>query len=65
MFYGLGEEIIIEVSGLFEELERSENVRNELARKLGKVLVEFFPAALVECFVQSFNPSQGFWSSSS
>jgi hypothetical protein len=61
MKYGLGTEIIIEVSGLFEKPERTTGVRNRLAEGLGKTLKEHFPEAMVECFVFPFDPAQGFW----
>lgn len=63
MLYGLGTEIIIEVTGLFEKPERTYNVRQRLAKDLGEAIYKFFPEALVECFISSFNPDQGFWSS--
>ena len=61
MAYGLGTEIIIEVMGLFEKPERTDEVRNRLARSLGIAVRKLFPLARVQCFVYSFNPSQGFW----
>lgn len=64
MKYGLGSEIVIEVTGLFEKPERTDEVRERLARYLVLSVQELFPETeLVECFVYSFNPSQGFWSS--
>lgn len=61
MKFGLGTEIIIEVTGLFEKPEQTLEVRNRLAERLGKTLKEHFPQAMVECFVHPFNPEQGFW----
>lgn len=61
MEYGLGTDIIIEVTGLLEKPERTEEVRNRLAECLGKSVKEHFPKAKVECFVFPFNPNQGFW----
>jgi len=63
MKYGLGEEIIIEVTGLFEKPNRTNEVFRELAKKLGESVHELYPYARVECFIQSFNPMQGFWTS--
>lgn len=63
MKYGLGEEIIIEVSGLFEKPERTGEVFQELAKNLGESVHALYPDAKVECFIQSFNPTQGFWTS--
>ncbi len=65
MAYGLGTEIIIEVTGLFEKPERTSGVRQRLAKKLGFVVKRYFPKANIECFVYSFNTTQGFWTSSS
>ncbi len=61
MKFGLGTEIIIEVTGLFKKPERTAEVRNRLAERLGKTLKEHFPKAMVECFVFPFDPKQGFW----
>jgi phenylpyruvate tautomerase PptA (4-oxalocrotonate tautomerase family) len=63
MKYGLGSEIIVEVSSLFEGPKRTDEVRQKLAENIGRVIQNFFPDALVECFIYPFKPSQGFWSS--
>lgn len=64
MKFGLGEEIIIEVVGLFNKPECNSTVCQKLARKLGRKAMEMFPSAKVECFIYLFNPANGFWSSS-
>lgn len=61
MSYGLGEEIIIEISGLFEQPERTVEVRRRLAASVGTAVKKLYPDAKIECFVASFNPAQGFW----
>jgi hypothetical protein len=61
MKFGLGTEIIIEVTGLFIKPERNDEVRNRLAGRLGMALKEYFPKAMVECLVYTFDPTQGFW----
>ena len=63
MKYGLGEEIIIEVTGLFERPERTDKVRQRLAMRLGKAVLTIYPKAKVECLVETFNPQRGFWTS--
>ena len=63
MRWGLGEDIIVEISGLFEKPERTEEVRNRLAQRVGKLIKGHFPSAYVECLVQTFNPISGFWAS--
>src|SRR3990167_8329498 len=64
MKYGLGTEIIVEVTGLYEKPERTEKVRQRLAERIGKAVQGQFPnTELVECFVYQFNPAQGHWSS--
>lgn len=64
MKWGLGEEIIIMIEGLFERPERTTEVKKRLARALTEETVRRFPAAsLVECFVKSFDPNSGFFSS--
>jgi len=63
MTYGLGGEIIVEISGLFEKSERTEEVRQRLAENVGKSVKRLYPKAKIECFVTTFNPKQGFWAS--
>jgi hypothetical protein len=65
MKYGLGEEIIIEIGGLFEKPERTQEVRQRLAENVGKAVKDLYPKAKVECFISSFDPRQGFWTSES
>jgi hypothetical protein len=62
MQYGLGSEIVIEVSGLFVKPERTTTVRTLLARKLGMAVKNLYPEAKVEVFVNTFNQNDGgFW----
>lgn len=63
MSYGLGEEIIVEIGGLFMKLERTPEVRQSLAASVGKAVKKLYPEAKVECFITSFDLSQGFWTS--
>ena len=63
MKYGLGTEIIIEVSHLFEKPERTHAVKNNLAKNLCDALKMLYPRAKVECIVETHNPESGFWSS--
>ncbi len=63
MSYGLGEEIIVEIGGLFVKPERTPEIRQALAASVGHAVSDFYPGAKVECFVSSFNPAQGFWTS--
>ena len=63
MEYGLGTEIIVEISGLFEKPERTFEVLQRLAENVGKAVKGLYPKAKVECFVSTFNPKQGFWTS--
>lgn len=63
MAYGQGEEIIVEIGGLFPSSERTPEVRQYLAAKVGGMVKELYPGSKVECFVSTFEPSQGFWSS--
>lgn len=61
MKYSLGTEIIIEVTGLYERPERTIEVRNRLAEELvGAVQGQFPDTDLIECFINPFNPEQGF-----
>ncbi|MBP9771965.1 MAG: hypothetical protein KBD16_03535 [Candidatus Pacebacteria bacterium] len=63
MQYGLGEEIIVKIWGLFEKPERTEEVRQRLAEGVGSAVHTLYPRAKVECFVTTFDPNQGFWAS--
>lgn len=58
---GLGEEVIIEVIGLFDKPQRTKAVRQALAEALGKAVEAHFPKARIECFIFPFSPAQGFW----
>jgi len=60
MQYGLGSEIIVEITGLFESPERTPEVLNGLAGAVGRTVKLFYPEAKVECFVYSFNPATTF-----
>lgn len=76
MAYGLGDEIIVFVDGLFEKPERTDEVRSRLAEKIGKEIKFFFerhtseyevekpPIKMpksIEVFIRPFNPKTGFW----
>ena len=63
MKYGLGEEVIVEVTGLFARRSRTPEVRARLANHLGRAVQEHVPQAMIEVFVTSFKPEQGFWTS--
>jgi len=58
-----GEEIVVFIEGLFVKPRRTKGVRNRLAQVLGETIDERFSNALIEVFVQPFNPAQGFWTS--
>ena len=62
MQYGLGSEVIVEVTGLFDKPERTPEVRNLLAKSIGERVKTLYPKAMVEVFVYPFNPAvNGFW----
>ena len=63
MLYGLGDEIIVEVTGLFNK-QPPEVIQAKLAKTLGKTVQKMFPQARVDCFVYPFDPKQGWWSTS-
>lgn len=54
-------EIIIEIIGLFNTPERTPEVRNLLAKKVGEAVE--IPLTKVECFILPFDQSQGFYRS--
>lgn len=62
MKYGLGTDIVIEAV-IARKPERTIEVKNELARKLGKVVQKMYPDARVGCFVSSSHIDDGVWSS--
>lgn len=64
MTYGLGQEIVIEIS-VFEKPERTGEVLNVLAANVGGAFKWIYPNAKIEVSVDTFNPKQGFWSSES
>jgi phenylpyruvate tautomerase PptA (4-oxalocrotonate tautomerase family) len=61
MSYGLGEEVIVEVCGLYDKPERTKTVKQELAKSIGRAVKNLYPKAKVECFILTFDPKQGFW----
>ncbi len=62
MKYGLGQEIIVEVTGLYDKPERTLEVRNKLAGRIGTAVKACYPDAKVEVFIYPFNPEVGgFW----
>lgn len=63
MKYGLGEEIIVEIGGLFRKPERTPEVCQRLARNIGGVVKAFYHNAKIECFVTTIDPLDGFWTS--
>jgi len=63
MSYGLGGEIIVEIGGLFEKPKRTPEARQRLAKSVGSAVKMMHPDAMVECFITSFNPASGFWTS--
>lgn len=63
MKYGLGTDIIVEITGLDDKPERTHDVLKRLAKNTGEAVSSFFPNAKVECFIHPFNHGQnGFWS---
>lgn len=64
MHYGLGSEIFVEVSCLFDSPRLNDEVLNLLAEDLGKTVKGFYPAARVQCLVPTVSRREvGFWSS--
>ena len=72
MKYGLGEEIIIEISGLrqlqglsLDDACRIDwaSFRDQFAEKVGQVVKNLYPRAKVECHVEDPAASVGFWAS--
>ena len=62
MKYGLGSEIVIEIL-LFKKPERTTEVLNRLAEKVGTIFYFWYKDAKIEVFVQTCDPTRGFWTS--
>jgi len=61
MAYGLGTEVIIEVTGLFVKPERTEEIRKFLANALVLAVgAHCHRADLIECFIYPFDQKQGY-----
>jgi len=65
MSYGLGSEVFVEISGIFNAPEVTPEPLNRLAKNIGQMVSSKFPEAKVECFVNQVKPSAGFWTSTS
>ena len=63
MEYGLGEEIIVEIDGLPNIPRKNLTVREQLAKRVGKSVLELYPKAKIKCSAREFNPSDGVWTS--
>ena len=64
MEYGLGSDIVVEVTELFVNTKYPNTVRQLLAEQLGIAVNAQFPDAdIVRCVIHPFSPYQGFWSS--
>lgn len=61
MKYGLGSEIIVEISGLFIKPERSASAIQTLAFQVGCAVSRQFQEAKIECLVYPFDAAYGFW----
>jgi hypothetical protein len=54
-------QILMKVEGLFDKPERTDMVRQRLAKELEQGVRELFPGAeLVQCFICPFDPAKGF-----
>jgi hypothetical protein len=58
MKYGLGEEVLVEITGLFDKPERTPEIKQRLIRAVAEKVSAFFPKAMVECSVQSAKPEE-------
>jgi hypothetical protein len=60
---GLGEEIIIKVTGLVKNPKRTDEVLMWLQKSLGTMVQEtFFPKSLVECLISEMVDERFYWS---
>jgi len=63
MKYGLGKDIVVEITGLTDKPERTLEVRQTLARHVGMFTSGFFPDARIEVFVYPDDQKRDvFWS---
>lgn len=64
MQYGLGSEIIIEITGLLEKPEMTKEIRKKLGKVVTKAVKELYPdVEKVECFIFSPFSLDGLWTS--
>ncbi|MFA6252154.1 MAG: hypothetical protein WCX74_02025 [Candidatus Paceibacterota bacterium] len=61
--YIMNEGVSITIMGLYDKPERTEEVRNILARNVGKTIETWLPGIQIECLIFPFIPAQGFWCS--
>jgi len=61
MKYGLGEEIIVEISGLPSILPEDLTVREQLAMQVAESVVKLYHKAKVQCSVRGPDPSEKVW----
>lgn len=60
MKYGLGEEIVIEMTGLLEKPEITDQVCQNLAFNVGARISHWYQNSRVVSFVQTQNPNRGY-----
>jgi hypothetical protein len=64
MRYGLGTDILVEITALADKPERTKNVRDLLARNVGLIVSELFPKAKVESVIYPEDKERdSFWCS--
>ena len=68
MKYGLGQEILIEISGLRNDSEEKQGIRRQIRRYLrasvGESVKMIYPEAIVQCDTTIIDPSDEIWISS-
>lgn len=63
MQYGLGEEIIIEISGLPDVPKENRKVCRSLAVRVGRNVSVLYPEARINCSARIFDSSEEVWTS--
>ncbi len=68
MKYGLGNEILVEISGLRNDSEEAREIRRQIRKYLresiGKSVKGIYPKAIVQCDTTAIDPSDEIWISS-
>ncbi|MCX6754940.1 MAG: hypothetical protein NT068_00145 [Candidatus Nomurabacteria bacterium] len=61
VFEGEQEEIVVEISNLFNKKERTKEVIDKLLYNVGQLVEDYFPNARVQCTAESIDSTKNFY----